>query len=122
MPGKTPKGNGNEPLENSVRRSKDAEAKDSKAKSKKAAKDDDEEMTVVVAPSKTTSKHSPNQSQDADGDVSMDGERLSAAAGEPKSDPAIQTVAGTEVFFFFFLVLVKLTCPCIFCQYSLEIP
>ncbi|PNY18297.1 26S proteasome regulatory subunit rpn3 [Tolypocladium capitatum] len=89
MPGKTPKSNGKEPLENGVRTNKDVEMKDAKGKGKKAAKDGDEEMTVVVPPPKA-SKPS-KQPQDADGDVSMGDEVPDG--GEVKVDPVMQTVA-----------------------------
>lgn len=92
MPGKTPNSNGNEPLENSLRgNTNDADMKD--AKGKKASKDGDDEMTVVLPPSKS-SKHSSHP-QDADGDVSMDDEDK-ADDGEAEVDPAVQTVAGKQ--------------------------
>lgn len=92
MPGKTPH-NGKKPVENGVKKTKDAEVKDSgKSKGKKAAKDGDEEMTVVVPPSKT-SKQASVPAPDADGDVSM-GDEAGADAGEIKVDPAVQTVIG----------------------------
>ncbi|KAF6812203.1 proteasome regulatory particle subunit [Colletotrichum plurivorum] len=84
MPGKTPSRNGKEPLENGVRNN---EAKDAKNKSKKAAKDGDEEMTVVVPPSK---KAAP-PAGDADGDVEMGDEGKDDA--EVKVDPVVQAVA-----------------------------
>jgi 26S proteasome regulatory subunit N3 len=81
MPGKTPNSNGKG---NGVRGNKDVEMKDSaKSKGKKPAKDGEDELTVVVPPSKA----SKQASADADGDVSMDGE-------EEKVDPVAQTVAG----------------------------
>ncbi|RSL39138.1 hypothetical protein CEP53_014291 [Fusarium sp. AF-6] len=87
MPGKTPN-NGKKPLENGIQKKKDVEMKDSsKAKGKKAAKDGDEEMTVVVPPSKS-SKKSAQASADAEGDVAMDEEEE-----ETKVDPVVQTVA-----------------------------
>ncbi|KFA51115.1 hypothetical protein S40293_04743 [Stachybotrys chartarum IBT 40293] len=80
MPGKTPNSNGKG---NVVRGNKDVEMKDSaKSKGKKPAKDGEDELTVVVPPSKA----SKQASADADGDVSMDGE-------EEKVDPVAQTVA-----------------------------
>ncbi|RCI12708.1 hypothetical protein L249_1250 [Ophiocordyceps polyrhachis-furcata BCC 54312] len=86
MPGKTPKSNGDEPVENGVR--DDADIKDAKAKGKKAAKDGDDDMTVVVPPSKA-SKH-PSRSQDADGDVAMADD--DDANAEAEVDPALQAV------------------------------
>ncbi|KAG8426652.1 26S proteasome non-ATPase regulatory subunit [Metarhizium acridum] len=74
MPGKTPKSNGNEPIENGIRSNGDIDMKDAgKTKGKKGTKDGDEEMTVVVPPSKG-SKQASKQPHDADGDVSMSGE------------------------------------------------
>lgn len=90
MPGKTPRNDGNEPLENGVGNNKGVEAKDAKGKGKKAVKDGDDEMTVVVPPSKASTQ--PHKSQDADGDVSMGDD--DAAAGEPKVDAVAQTVSG----------------------------
>ncbi|KAF6844219.1 proteasome regulatory particle subunit [Colletotrichum musicola] len=84
MPGKTPSRNGKEPLENGVRNN---EAKDAKNKSKKAAKDGDEEMTVVVPPSKKAAA----PAGDADGDVEMGDEGKDDA--EVKVDPVVQAVA-----------------------------
>ncbi|KAK1994820.1 hypothetical protein LX36DRAFT_660210 [Colletotrichum falcatum] len=88
MPGKTPSRNGKDPLENGVRNNKDAESKDVKSKGKKAAKDGDEEMTVVVPPSKKASA----APADADGDISM-GDEGSADDAEVKVDPVVQAVA-----------------------------
>ncbi|CAH0037792.1 unnamed protein product [Clonostachys solani] len=83
MPGKTPHNSGRKPAENGVRNNKDAD----KAKGKKpTAKDGDEEMTVVVPPSKSTKQQ---QSGDADGDVDMAGDDKA----EDKVDPAVQAVA-----------------------------
>ncbi|PHH70312.1 hypothetical protein CDD82_7213 [Ophiocordyceps australis] len=96
MPGKTPKGNSNgkEPLENGTRSTRDVDKdkdKESKSKGSKttAAMDIDEEMTVVVPPSKASKQ--PKQSRDADGDVSMnDGDE--ANDGQAGIDPTTQTV------------------------------
>ncbi|RDA90559.1 hypothetical protein CP533_5670 [Ophiocordyceps camponoti-saundersi (nom. inval.)] len=85
MPGKTPKGNGDEPVENGVR--KDVDMKDAKAKGKKVTKDGDDGMTVVVPPSKASKQ--PSRSQDADGDVSMAEDDADA---EAEVDPALQAV------------------------------
>lgn len=62
----------------------------SKSKGKKVAKDGDEEMTVVVPPSKTP-KQSSKGSADAEGDVDMDVDKEDDA--EEKVDPVVQTVA-----------------------------
>ncbi|GAB0132084.1 hypothetical protein EsDP_00000532 [Epichloe bromicola] len=91
MPGKTPKNNGNEPIENRVRSNGDVDMKDSgKSKGKKGAKEGDEEMTVVVPITKTP-KQSSKQSHDADGDVSMGGDDI--ANDSEKIDLVAQTVA-----------------------------
>lgn len=88
MPGKTPSRSGKDPLENGVRKNnKDA---DSKSKGKKGAKDGDEEMTVVVPPSKKAAA----PPADADGDVAM-GDEAGADDAEVKVDPVVQAVAGT---------------------------
>lgn len=76
MPSKTPQGNGKS---NGVRKTD--------SKSKKGSKDGDEEMTVVVPPSK---KQTSSKAADADGDVSMGDEEK-----EPEVDPAEQAIAGT---------------------------
>lgn len=90
MPGKTPQGNGKKPVENGLRKNKDVEMTDaSKSKGKKGAKDADEEMTVVVPPSKASK--SSKAPADAEGDVSMDDDKTDD--GEVKVDPVVQTVA-----------------------------
>ncbi|KAI3401157.1 hypothetical protein diail_303 [Diaporthe ilicicola] len=94
MPGKTPNGNGKEPVENGgYPGSKDIDMKDEsssslKGKGKKGAKDGDEEMTVVVPISKKQSSAPPPN--DADGDVSMDD---ADKDGEDKVDPVAQAVS-----------------------------
>ncbi|KOS17593.1 putative 26S proteasome regulatory subunit rpn3 [Escovopsis weberi] len=82
MPGKTPHSDGNEPLDNGLRKNKDAEAGD-KSKNKKNV---DDSMTVVVPPTK--SKQSART--DNDSDVAMDGDKPDD--GEPQVDPAVQAV------------------------------
>lgn len=96
MPGKTPsRSNRKEPVENGgVRGNRDVDMKDKDEQAKgkggkKAAKDGDEGMTVVVPPSKKQSSQAP---PDADGDVDMD---VGDKADEAKVDPVAQTVAGT---------------------------
>ncbi|KPM44259.1 putative 26S proteasome regulatory subunit rpn3 [Neonectria ditissima] len=90
MPGKTP--NGKKPAGNSLRKTKDVEMTDaSKAKPKKAAKDADDEMTVVVPPSKASKQSSSKTPADTEGDVSMDDDE--AEDSEEKVDPVVQTVA-----------------------------
>ena len=95
MPGKTPNGNGKEPVENGgYPGSKDIEMKDEsslKGKGKKALKEGDDEMTVVVPPSKKQS--SAPQPNDGDGDVAMD-DSDKADDGEVKVDPVVQAVSG----------------------------
>lgn len=100
MPGKTPHNNGNEPLENGVRKNKDVEMTDDKASAKgktgkKGAKEG-EDMTVVVPPSKNSKKSSAPPAADADGDVSMD-DSENANDLEVKVDPVTQAVAGMSV-------------------------
>lgn len=94
MPGKTPNGNGKEPVENGgYPGSKDIEMKDEsslKGKGKKALKEGDDEMTVVVPPSKKQS--SAPQPNDGDGDVAMD-DSDKADDGEVKVDPVVQAVS-----------------------------
>lgn len=97
MPSKTPHSNGNEPVENGIRNNQDVEMKDDssslKGKGKKGAKDGDDEMTVVVPPSKASKQSSKPPSKDADADVAMeDSDEL--AEGEVKVDPVVQTVSG----------------------------
>ncbi|TLS24535.1 hypothetical protein PpBr36_08256 [Pyricularia pennisetigena] len=89
MPGKTP--NGKQPVENGVRNTKDVDMKDEtsrKTKGKKL-KEGDEEMTVVVPPSKS-SKQSPPTRPDEDVDMDDSGK---VDDGEVKVDPAVQAVA-----------------------------
>lgn len=82
MPGKTPNKSGDKPVANGTR-SKAA------ADKKKADKDGDEEMTVVVPPAKNP-KQAKAPSADADGDVAMGDEEK-----EAEVDPAEQAVTGT---------------------------
>ena len=65
----------------------------SKPKGKKAAKDGDDEMTVVVPPSKATKQSAPAPA-DAEGDVDMGDEET---VDDEKVDPVVQTVAGKHV-------------------------
>lgn len=89
MAGKTPQRNG-KPSDKS-RKNEDVEMTDaSKSKGKKPTKDGEDEMTVVVPPSKA-SKQSSKAPADAEGDVSMEGDE---AEIEPKIDPVTQTVMG----------------------------
>ncbi|KAG7293749.1 hypothetical protein NEMBOFW57_003806 [Staphylotrichum longicolle] len=90
MPGKTPD---KEPVENGgYRGGKDMTDKDLKPKGKKASKKEgDDEMTVVVPPSKASKHSSANPPNDAEGDVAMD-DADKAAEGEVKADPVAQTI------------------------------
>jgi 26S proteasome regulatory subunit N3 len=97
MPGKTPD---KEPVENGgYRGGKDIDMKDKdeasalKHKGKKAAKDGEDEMTVVVPPSKASKQNSAPPPNDADGDVTMDGSDKDQE-GEVKVDPVVQTING----------------------------
>lgn len=102
MPGKTPHGNGKEPVENGgIRNSKDVEEAALKSKKKaiasKDSKDGDEEMTVVVPPSKGSGSKS-GAPDGADGDVDMaDGD--ASAEDEVKVDPAVQTALDIKASF-----------------------
>lgn len=97
MPGKTPRSNGKQPTENgSARGSKETE---NKAKGKKTAgKDGDEEMTVVVPPSKSDKASKAPPAADADGDLAMGGDEDKTEEVE-KVDPAVQAVAGELTLF-----------------------
>jgi hypothetical protein len=101
MPGKTPHTNGNDPVENGINSAEDVEMKDDapnplKAGKGKKAKEGEEEMTVVVPPSKG-SKLSGPPPKDNEGDVAMDGseEENGVDAGAPKVDPVAQAISGT---------------------------
>ena len=101
MPSKTPHTNGTDPVENGINGTKDVEMKDDapaplKGGKGKKVKEGEEEMTVVVPPSKG-SKLSALPPKDNDGDVAMDGaEELNGEdAGLPKVDPVAKAVAGT---------------------------
>ena len=101
MPSKTPHTNGTDPVENGINGTKDIEMKDDapaplKGGKGKKVKEGEEEMTVVVPPSKG-SKLSALPPKDNDGDVAMDGaEELNGEdAGLPKVDPVAKAVAGT---------------------------
>ncbi len=98
MPGKTPHGNGNEPVENGgIRNTQDVDMKDDKSslkgKGKKSLKDGDDEMTVVVPPSKAPKHSSTPAPNDADGDVEMD-DLAKVDDADVKVDPAVQTALG----------------------------
>jgi hypothetical protein len=95
MPGKTPRNNGKQPLENGSTRSNKESDSNSKGK-KVASKDGDEEMTVVVPPKKND-KPSGAAPADADGDVAMEGDEQKADEAEVKVDPATQAIAGESI-------------------------
>ncbi|EPE35984.1 Winged helix DNA-binding protein [Glarea lozoyensis ATCC 20868] len=98
MPSKTPHTNGNEPVENGVNGTKDVEMKDDaptslKGGKGKKSKDGEEEMTVVVPPSKA-SKLSSSPGKDQEGDVVMEGEEQTAEDdGAVKVDPVTKAVS-----------------------------
>lgn len=99
MPSKTPHTNGNKPANKAT---KDVEMKDDapapiKGGKGKKGKDGDEEMTVVVPPSKA-SKLSAPPVQDTDGDIAMDGfeDEKAEGADTEKVDPVAKTVAGSR--------------------------
>jgi 26S proteasome regulatory subunit N3 len=104
MPSKTPHTNGNEPVENGVNGTKDVEMKDDaptslKGGKGKKSKDGDEEMTVVVPPSKASKLSSP-PGKDNDGDVSMEGEvHVGEDDGAVKVDPVTKAVSGKSHWF-----------------------
>lgn len=104
MPSKTPHTNGNEAVENGLNGTKDIEMKDDAPASLKGGKgkkpkDGEEEMTVVVPPSKA-SKLSSAASKDREGDVSMETEEQAAEDdGAVKVDPVTKAVSGTLLYF-----------------------
>lgn len=106
MPGKTPYTNGNDPVGNRVNGTngtKDVEMKDDAPASKKGGKGkkgkdgSEEEMTVVVPPSKGSKLGGPPQ-KDTDGDVAMDGaDELDVEhEGAVKVDPVLKAVTGMQ--------------------------
>lgn len=98
MPSKTPHTNGTDPVENGVNGTKDIEMKDDAPSSLKGgkgkkAKEGEEEMTVVVPPSKGQ-KLAGLSRKDAEGDVAMDGEEAAVEDDAAvKVDPVAKTVA-----------------------------
>ncbi len=95
MPGKTPHGNGKEPVENGgIRNSKDVEMKDEAALKgkKKSLSSKDGANDVVVPPSKTA----VGKKQGDDGDVAMVDDDASADKEDDavKVDPVVQTSTG----------------------------
>lgn len=89
MPGKTPD---KEPVENGgYRGGKDLKPKGKKEGKKASKKEGDDEMTVVVPPSKASKQSSVPPPNDAEGDVAMD-DADKTAEGEAKVDPVAQTI------------------------------
>jgi hypothetical protein len=100
MPSKTPHTNGTDNLGNGINGTKDVEMKDDapaplKGGKGKKAKEGEEEMTVVVPPSKG-SKLSAPPPKDTDGDVAMDSveEVAKEDEGAVKVDPVAKAIAG----------------------------
>jgi 26S proteasome regulatory subunit N3 len=100
LPSKTPHTNGTDPVENGINGTKDVEMKEDTPSSMKSGKgkkvkDGDEEMTVVVPPSKG-SKLSAPPPPDTDGDVAMDDSETSADAtpAEMEVDPVEKAISG----------------------------
>ena len=104
MLSKTPHTNGTDPVENGVNGAKDVEMKDDapaplKGGKGKKAKEGEEEMTVVVPPSKGQ-KLAGLGKKDDEGDVAMDGEEAAEEEdGAVKVDPVAKAVAGTCLVF-----------------------
>ncbi|KAH8661525.1 proteasome regulatory subunit C-terminal-domain-containing protein [Tricladium varicosporioides] len=99
MPSKTPHTNGNEPVENGINGTKDIEMKDDapaslKSGKGKKTKDGDEEMTVVVPPSKGSKLSAPTN-KDNDSHVAMDIDEDASGedAGAVKIDPVTKAVS-----------------------------
>ena len=104
MSGDPPETNGTDPLENGVNGTEDAEMEDkhmNEANPSKSGKDQDgdEEMTVVVPPSKN-SKATNKPQRDGDGDVAMDVDDKTSAEESSVDvvDPRTKTIAGTPIF------------------------
>jgi 26S proteasome regulatory subunit N3 len=99
MPSKTPHTNGTDPVENGVNSTKDVEMKDDapapvKGGKGKKVKEGEEEMTVVVPPSKGSKLSAPPK--DNDGDITMDGPVVDGEGDEIKEvDPVAKAVSGT---------------------------
>jgi len=94
------------------RNSKDSKdiknTKESDANKPKPTQDGDEEMTVVVPPSKQAPAN--GQSADADGDMAMDGNDDTAAASVEVQDPHAQAVAGESECMLCMLCMLCLLC------------
>lgn len=97
MPSKTPHTNGSDPVENGVNGTQDVEMKDDAPTSKKAGKgkkanQGEDEMTVVVPPSKA-SKLPALPPADAEGDLVMAEETVADDGKAEEVDPVAQTIA-----------------------------
>jgi 26S proteasome regulatory subunit N3 len=97
MPSKTPRTNGNDPVENGINGTKDIEMKEDAPSSMKGGKgkklkEGDEEMTVVVPPSKSVTLSAPPPA-DQDGDAMM--EDSEKTGDEQSSEPEVDLVAKT---------------------------
>lgn len=99
MPSKTPHTNGEKAIENGINGTKDVEMKDDAPTSMKGGKgkkikEGEEEMTVVVPPSKG-SKFSAPPVKDTEGDVTMDGfvDEDAEDVGAVKVDPVAKAVS-----------------------------
>ncbi len=100
MPSKTPHTNGTDPVENGINGTKDIEMKEDTPSSMKGAKgkkvkESDEEMTVVVPPSKS-SKLSAPLPLDTDVDIIMDDSEkpVDATAAKLEVDPVEKAISG----------------------------
>lgn len=100
MPSKTPHTNGSDPVENGINGTKDVEMKEDTPSSMKGGKgkkikDGDEEMTVVVPPSKGSKLSAPLPS-DNDSDVVMDESEKSVDVTpvELEVDPVEKAISG----------------------------
>lgn len=110
MPSKTPHTNGKKPAEKGVNGTKDVEMKDDapapiKGGKGKKGKEGEEEMTVVVPPSKGSKLSAPPvQKQDTEGDIAMDGfeDENAEDAGAVKVDPVAKAVSGSCASFVLF--------------------
>lgn len=98
MSGKAP--NGKKPVGSGARGKKDVDMKDSSSSKKgkevkQIVREGDEEMTVVVPPTKgKSSKSSGPPEADSDGDVEMDAPDKTNAEYEPAVDPVVQAITG----------------------------
>jgi 26S proteasome regulatory subunit N3 len=112
MAGDKPRVNGNDSAENGVNGTEDVEIEEEKSRSSKSTKsgkdkDVDEEMTVIVPPSKTNKLPSAPH-KDNEGDLVMNGAGDDGAttATESDADPKAKAIASE-----FFLVTVMVASP-----------